>query len=76
MTYDQAHTILDRHKEGSHAYSLLTITKALYLTGDIGAHEELRGEGMVTEIPPESERSWPQRSQAMVGANDCSYHPH
>jgi hypothetical protein len=70
MNLEQANTILDRHKEGSHAYSLLTITKALYLTGDIGAHEELRGSGMVAEIPGESEGSWTERSQEMVGANN------
>lgn len=35
MTHEQANQILDRHREGSHAYSLLTITRALFLTGDI-----------------------------------------
>lgn len=67
MTHEQANKILDRHKEGSHAYSLLTITKALYLTGDIGTHEELRGAGMDKEIPGEDEGSWTERSQEMVG---------
>jgi len=67
MTHEQANKILDRHKEGSHAYSLLTITKALYLTGDIGTHEELRGSGLDQEIPGESQRGWPERSQEMVG---------
>ena len=70
MNLFQANQILDRHKEGSHAYSLLTITKALYLTGDIGAHEELRSEGMVDPLPGEREESWTERSQEMVGAND------
>jgi hypothetical protein len=69
MNLDQAKKILDQHKEGSHAYSLLTITKALYLTGDIGAYEELRGEGMAQEIPGESQRSWGERCPDMVGQN-------
>jgi hypothetical protein len=67
MNLFEANKILDRHKEGSHAYSLLTITKALYLTGDIGAHEELRGPGLDQEIPGEDEGSWTERSQEMVG---------
>jgi hypothetical protein len=67
VTLEQANKILDRHKEGSHAYSLLTITKALYLTGDIGTHEELRGSGMDQKIPGEDEGSWTERSQEMVG---------
>ena len=35
MTYEDAKRILDRHKEGSHEYSLLTINRALCITGDI-----------------------------------------
>lgn len=70
MNLFQANLILDRHKEGSHAYSLLTITKALYLTGDIGAHEELRGERMVDSLSGEDEGSWTERSEEMVGEND------
>lgn len=35
MNLQQANQILDRHREGSHAYSLLTISKALFLTGDL-----------------------------------------
>ena len=70
MNLHQANTILDRHKEGSHAYSLLTITKALYLTGDIRAHEELRSEGMVDSLSGEDEGSWTKRSEEMVGANN------
>ena len=70
MNHKEANTILDRHKEGSHAYSLLTITKALYLTGDIGAHEELRSEGMVDPLSGEGEGSWAERSEEMVGANN------
>ena len=70
MNLFQANQILDRHKEGSHAYSLLTITKALYLTGDIGAHEELRSTRLDQEIFGEGEGSWTERSEEMVGANN------
>lgn len=35
MTYEDAKRILDRHKEGSHDYSMLTINRALCITGDI-----------------------------------------
>jgi len=35
MNYEDAKRILDKHKEGSHDYSMLTINRALYLTGDI-----------------------------------------
>ena len=35
MNHEQAITILDRHKEGSHDYSMLTINRALCITGDI-----------------------------------------
>ena len=35
MNINDANLILDRHKEGTHAYSMLTITKALFITGDI-----------------------------------------
>lgn len=35
MTYEDAKRILDKHKEGSHEYSMFTINRALCLTGDI-----------------------------------------
>ena len=39
MNYEQAHRILDQHKEGQH-YNEYTITKALQLTGDLSGHAE------------------------------------
>ena len=69
MNVEQANHILDRHKEGSHAYSLLTITKALYLTGDLGSHEELRSEGMAGEVQGESLRAWSDRGETLVEQN-------
>ena len=35
MIYEDAKRILDRHKEGIHDYSMLTINRALCITGDI-----------------------------------------
>jgi len=35
MTHEEANRILDQHKEGSNAYSMLAINRALYITGDI-----------------------------------------
>lgn len=35
MNYEDAKRILDRHKEGNHEYSMLTINRALCFTGDI-----------------------------------------
>lgn len=35
MNYEDSKRILDRHKEGSHEYSMLVINRALYLCGDI-----------------------------------------
>jgi len=35
MNHEQAIAILDKHKEGSHEYSMLTINRALCITGDI-----------------------------------------
>jgi len=44
MNLEQAHKILDRHREGSHAYSMLTITRALFLTGDLPNESPALGE--------------------------------
>lgn len=66
MNIEQANRILDRHKEGSHAYSLLTISKALYLTGDLGTHEELRGPFLAGEIQGDCFRAWCERGETLV----------
>jgi hypothetical protein len=44
MNIEQANQILDRHKEGSRVYSILTVTKALFLTGDIPDEPPALGE--------------------------------
>lgn len=43
MTHEQANQILDRHREGSHIYSMLTISRALFLTGDLPDEPEALG---------------------------------
>ena len=43
MNINDANLILDRHKEGTHVYSMLTITRALYITGDIQQEPESFG---------------------------------
>lgn len=54
MNLEQANAILDRHKEGSSTYSMLIISKALFLTGDIPNEPEafdLDGEDAWCEEP-------------------------
>ena len=54
MNLEQANAILDRHKEGSSTYSMLIISKALFLTGDIPNEPEsfdLDGEDTWSEEP-------------------------
>jgi len=35
LNYFEAHQLLDQHREGIHDYSILQVTTALWLTGDI-----------------------------------------
>ena len=58
----QANQLLDRHKE-THQLSFADTTAALRLTGD---YEGDGSEGMVAEIPQESERPWENQSIGMV----------
>lgn len=59
MTYEQANQILDRHREGSHIYSMLTISRALFLTGDLPDEPETLG--------THGEDSWVQESCLVEG---------
>jgi hypothetical protein len=43
MNLEQANRILDQHKEGSSVYSLLTISRALFITGDLQNEPEPLG---------------------------------
>ena len=55
MNLQQANLILNRHKEGTHAYSMLTITKALFITGDISEEPETLG--------TDGKDTWMERAQ-------------
>jgi hypothetical protein len=63
MNYFEAHEILERVKHG-YKPSIKIINHALFLTGDI---EELGSTGMDSTAQRESERTWSEWSQKMVG---------
>jgi hypothetical protein len=64
MTKEEAHKLLDQHKE-THQLSYVDTTTALRLTGD---YEGNGSAGMGEEIPQESERPWENQSIGMVVA--------
>ena len=68
MTRNEANTILDQHKAGDVAYSILQITRSLWATGDIS--RRVRSEGMAEAVPAESERIWPKPSAILVETDD------
>jgi len=69
MTHEQAHQILDRVKDGI-AYPRIVIEAALWLTGDLDAHEAMRGEGMAKALPGQSQNRWGSARQFMVAKNN------
>lgn len=67
MTHNQANQILDQHKEGTHVYSLLTISRALWMTGDLNELDAgVRSEGMAGEVRPKESSIRQQGSQTLV----------
>jgi len=66
MTYEQAQKILDRVREGVN-YPPGIVDFALFLTGDLDAHEENRGQGMGSEIQTQGPCRWGGAGQDMVG---------
>ena len=62
MTKEEAHKLLDQHKE-THQFSYADITAALRLTGD---YEGDGSTGVGGEIPQESERPWENQSINLV----------
>lgn len=72
MTKTEAHAILDGLKNGIQAPQY-QINRALLATGDIGIHARVRGSGMDQALPGESEGSWTERSQDVVGENNRSH---
>lgn len=57
MTHDQAQKILNRVREGVH-YPASIVDKALWLTGDLGAHEKMRGHGVDQTLQDEGKGDW------------------
>ena len=68
MTRNEANTILDQHKAGDVAYSILKVTRALWATGDLSKRN--RKQGMAEAVPAESERTWPRPSNIVVETDD------
>ena len=70
MTHDQATQILDQHKEGTHVYSVLTISRALWMTGDLDELDAgMRGQGMAGEIRQKKSPIRGEGSKAVVAEN-------
>ena len=66
MTYEQAKAILDAVREGGHAASP-SIERALHVTGDLGAHEELRSQGVDSPLQEQDWRAWIRARAIVVG---------
>jgi hypothetical protein len=73
MTRTEAHQILDGTKNGIPTPQYKVIL-ALLVTGDLGISTRHGSAGMDQEIPGESQRGWPERSQDVVGQNHQSHH--
>lgn len=66
MTYEEAQALLDTVREGGDA-DPSAIERALHVTGDLGAHEELRSQGVDGEDSQEDWRGWIRSRAIMVG---------
>ncbi len=75
MTHEQAQKILDRVRDGE-SYSRAIIDAALWLTGDLDAHEAMRGEGMDQTLPGQSAAGWCRASESMVAQANFGYRAH
>jgi hypothetical protein len=65
MTHEQAQKILDKVREGV-AYPASIVDFALFLTGDLDAHEAHGSEGMGRAVQTQGPASWGRTSQDMV----------
>jgi hypothetical protein len=71
MTRNEANTILDQHKSGDAAYSLLKVTRSLWATGDLSKRN---GKPRMAEtVLTESERTWPRPSAILVETDDSGH---
>ena len=66
MTHDQAQKILNKVRDGVH-YPAAIVDKALFLTGDLGAYEKMRSEGVDQALQSESEGTGFYASSRLVG---------
>ncbi len=66
MTYEQAQKILDRVREGVH-YPPGIVDFALFLTGDLDAHEAHGSQGMAGEIQTQGQDGRGRAGPDMVG---------
>ena len=69
MTLDRAHEILDLQKRGITQLPK-EVVYALFVTGDLGDHEGLRGQGVVREVQVTQPNPWTQRSAQMVASDN------
>jgi len=68
MTHEQAQKILDKVREGV-AYPASIVDFALFLTGDLDAHEAHGSEGMGRAVQTQSQTSWGRAGQDLVERN-------
>lgn len=68
MTYEEAKKILDAVREGADISSS-KVRRSLWVTGDLRAHEKLRGSGVDSEVPEEDWRSRCRSRQIMVAGS-------
>ena len=67
MTKSDAQKILDEIREGyGNAYTEACAIECLYLTGDLGTHEKLRGTGMDEPVREEGYRARLRQRAIMV----------
>ena len=68
MTYEEAKKILDAVREGA-AVSSSKVRRSLWVTGDLRAHEKLRGTGVDSPVQEEDWRGRTRSRQIMVAAS-------
>ena len=68
MTKHEANQILQKIRDGYlHPATAGYITELLHITGDLGTHERLRGEGVDSEIQTQDWRARVRERAIMVG---------
>lgn len=75
MTHEQAHRILDRIKDGV-TYPSRIVDAALWLTGDLDAHETVRGTGVDQTLSSQSNNRWSSAGEPVVAINHWGHRAH